>query len=1084
MNQLISQQNRTAAALPDGFRHPPAAYRTVPFWSWNDRLDIPELERQIEEMHRVGIGGFFMHARGGLETPYMGEEWMEAVRACIVKASALGMEAWLYDENGWPSGFSGGRVPAMGLAYQQKRLAYEQAPFGPDTAATIAYYERTETGYRLLPSADGADLRFYYEVNPYYTDTLSMKAVAAFIETAYEAYWKRYGEELGGAIRGVFTDEPQFARGAMPWSFELEETFAARYGYSVLETLPALFFPLPESAKHRYDYWDCVTHMFSRAYAKQIGDWCEAHGWAATGHVVDEQELMNQVTSVGDPMAFYEFQHIPGCDWLGRFTGEEPVVPKQVSSVARQLGKRRTITESYGCSGWNISMADLKRIGEWQFVHGINTMCQHLQAYTLRGLRKRDYPPSLFYQQPYWEEYTGYNDYFARLSMLLAEGDRQAEVLLLHPVRTAWIKQCGKDSSATVAYHMAFADLSRWMCRSFLEHDYGSESIIGSHGRTAGGLFTVGAASYKAVVVPPCATLVRVTADLLLDFARQGGCVVMSGPYPALIDGEPDDGRLAELLRLAVKPAWSAESVVSAVAGAVRPFVHIRSSLTGEPIASDSVNVQTLAWNGATLYYVVNSGTESFGTVTVELQRRPGEAAGGPVTLLDLETGEGRPVICEEPSPGILRMGLELLPAQSHMLMVGGSEGDGRLESASDPDAPSAGSIPSADRVLPVGCAAPGLAAQASEDAVQAPAPAGLSSMTAVPAPAAAADPVTIRLAPSWEMVRSELNALTLDTCRWRVEGGEWSGEEPVVLLQEKLLALGRPVRLEQEFTFLAAYDTSLPRELFLVLERPERYQIALNGHPVSPADCGWWRDTSFRKVDIRGLVHPGINTVRLESEFYNSPETYRALEAASRFEAEGNKLTLDTEVESVYILGAFGVESRGVWSEGERCAVMTEGPFVLTERPSDVAGGDLVRQGYPFYAGRITLRQRVDLPEAGWTSAQWRFPAEPDAIAACLRVNGQEVKTFLWEPYRADLTPYLRGGENIIELELANSCRNLLGPHHHLKGEVYKLGPDSYKDKPGWTDKDIPPGTRIYVDRYAFVRFGLNGGPEIRLLP
>ncbi|WP_157889932.1 hypothetical protein [Paenibacillus sp. DMB5] len=33
---------------------PPAEYRSVPFWSWNDRLEKEELERQIEEMHRAG----------------------------------------------------------------------------------------------------------------------------------------------------------------------------------------------------------------------------------------------------------------------------------------------------------------------------------------------------------------------------------------------------------------------------------------------------------------------------------------------------------------------------------------------------------------------------------------------------------------------------------------------------------------------------------------------------------------------------------------------------------------------------------------------------------------------------------------------------------------------------------------------------------------------------------------------------------------------------------------------------------------------------------------------------------------------
>jgi len=48
--------------------------RPVPFWSWNDKLEPDELRRQIGAMQDAGMGGFFMHARGGLETEYLSEE--------------------------------------------------------------------------------------------------------------------------------------------------------------------------------------------------------------------------------------------------------------------------------------------------------------------------------------------------------------------------------------------------------------------------------------------------------------------------------------------------------------------------------------------------------------------------------------------------------------------------------------------------------------------------------------------------------------------------------------------------------------------------------------------------------------------------------------------------------------------------------------------------------------------------------------------------------------------------------------------------------------------------------------------------
>ena len=65
------------------FKNIDKKYRPVPFWSWNEKLNVPESLRQTELMDEVGIGGYFMHARGGLQTEYMGEEWFENIGACI-----------------------------------------------------------------------------------------------------------------------------------------------------------------------------------------------------------------------------------------------------------------------------------------------------------------------------------------------------------------------------------------------------------------------------------------------------------------------------------------------------------------------------------------------------------------------------------------------------------------------------------------------------------------------------------------------------------------------------------------------------------------------------------------------------------------------------------------------------------------------------------------------------------------------------------------------------------------------------------------------------------------------------------------
>jgi hypothetical protein len=115
--------------LRNHFENPPNAYRSLPFWAWNDDLKEEELNRQVKQMKEQGMGGFFIHSRDGLETVYMGQEWMELVRSTVETAKAEDMQAWLYDEDRWPSGFAGGLVQARGGdAFRAKGLTLEVLP--------------------------------------------------------------------------------------------------------------------------------------------------------------------------------------------------------------------------------------------------------------------------------------------------------------------------------------------------------------------------------------------------------------------------------------------------------------------------------------------------------------------------------------------------------------------------------------------------------------------------------------------------------------------------------------------------------------------------------------------------------------------------------------------------------------------------------------------------------------------------------------------------------------------------------------------------------------------------------------------
>jgi hypothetical protein len=77
------------------FEKPTAEYRGCPFWAWNNKLDFDQLKRQIDVFEEMGLGGFHMHVRTGLETEYLGDEFMLNVRAIVECAKEKGMLACL-----------------------------------------------------------------------------------------------------------------------------------------------------------------------------------------------------------------------------------------------------------------------------------------------------------------------------------------------------------------------------------------------------------------------------------------------------------------------------------------------------------------------------------------------------------------------------------------------------------------------------------------------------------------------------------------------------------------------------------------------------------------------------------------------------------------------------------------------------------------------------------------------------------------------------------------------------------------------------------------------------------------------------
>ncbi|MEG1926850.1 MAG: glycosyl hydrolase, partial [Ruthenibacterium sp.] len=618
------KQENASDRLMKILQQPQQAYRPIPFWSWNDALMPDELRRQIVGMKKSGVGGYFMHARGGLQTEYLGKSWFDSVEIGITEGEKNALLPWIYDEEGWPSGFGGGRVTALGewtYARGLRMRRIERPTDAVQDASLLGVFACTEQDAQAVPIAQMRQEETYtsyleitHSCSPFYIDVMNAKVVRAFLDCTHEEYAKRF--VLGGktGLQGFFTDEPRFSEGAIPWSYLLPTEFEARYGVSLLDSLPALYLPCRGYRAVRHRFWSMVNDLFVNAYMRQISEWCEQHHCKLTGHMMMEESLYSQMTGTGGGMPFYEWMHQPGVDSLRRAVND-PRIPKQVGSVAEQLGKKQVISESYAMCGWDLNFDEMRWIAGWQYVNGVNLICQHLQAYSLKGMRKRDYPPSLYYQQTWYDEYYRFNDYLARLGQMLSQGKKCIDVLMLHPMHSGWVSYDGTNNDEIKQLDADFVNATQLFAGAHVDYHLGDEIILRRHGKVlSDGRIQVGAYAYGAVVMPSALSVDANTVSILKRFSASGRPILSVGQWPLLCEGEAS--AVLTQLQAQVVSVHTAEQVRAALCKTITHAVDIREN---EEQAASIHCCQVELSTGGIALYLINMAAETAHSTKITL---------------------------------------------------------------------------------------------------------------------------------------------------------------------------------------------------------------------------------------------------------------------------------------------------------------------------------------------------------------------------------------------------------------------------------------------------------------------------------
>ena len=1020
----------------DIFKNPPAKYRSAPFWGWDGDLEKEELLTQIDTFKQMGYGGFHMHARAGLITPYLSDAFMQRVRDCCEKAQKEGLYAWLYDEDRYPSGPAGGIV-TRNPEYTRRYLRFTAYAYEEDVEYTVPQrgFARNPQGellarytvqldekgdlasYRRLAAEETAsDVWYlYFEKQPAttdeeqtYVDTLNPEAIQEFARVTHDRYKETVGDFFGNVSPAIFTDEPQYASMGelayakekgdviLPWSNGFGEAFLEKEGFDLLDYMPELIWNRPQGAvsRARYLYHDFLSERFAASFCDTLGRWCEQNGIMFTGHIMGEGTLKGQAAIGGEMMRNYRAFHIPGIDVLGRHKLEFTTA-KQCQSAVRQQGSVGMMSELYGVSGWDFDFRGYKLQGDWQAAMGVTLRVPHHALYTFNGESKRDYPASISYQNAWAGQYHRIEDHFARVNVALTKGNPVVRIAVVHPIESVWLHMGPNDRSAAILaqYEKNFEELIHTLSHGFQDFDFLSEARLPQLCEQGGAPLRVGQMAYDVVIVPGLETMRSTTLERLEAFWQAGGRLIFMGTAPRFVDGVRDN-RAERLYHQAEHIDMNCNALLDCLA----PYEFLRVNL---PDGSAAQHLVHQLRKEGDAYWLFLATTRSQPSPDVDIPNQAikfnvGQKYETEVLRFTLQ-GEYILEVWDTLTGKVQRLGAQYKEGKTIFRRKWYMQDSLLLH------------------LIPGRC-------EIAEEPIR-EYPGGRRIFHKVP------------------VSLSEPNVYLMDMAEYALDQKPYQDLEEILKLENlcrercglpiRKRAMQQPYQMRKEaarhtirlrFTIESEISLSAP---VLAMENMDVCQLWLDGEKIEPRDTGWFIDRIIRTTPLPSI---SAGTHILEAEF---------------------PLGLNTKLEYMYLLGDFGVSVAGCEK-------------TITAPVRELAFGDWTHQGLPFYSGNVTYHVSLETQGGGCV----RVPHYRGAMVG-LRVDGGEEQPIIYSPYVYDLSA-LAAGCHQFDFTLYATRYNTLAALHHVSSIPFSQGPDCWRS----TDD-------LWNYEYSFVPQGIVSSPR-----
>ena len=583
------------------FKNPDMKYRVNPMihYNWTENRQI-----FMQALKDYGFGGVVTNVN--TQNGFCGNpENIEDFRKLTDELDSNGLSYWIYDENGYPSGYAGGEtlkgrpeLEAKGF-YMVRRVAYEprfvsfkiddetdkivwaakyplltphmHESFIDDANMAEVPFTETEVQCELAekealfifcskPAYEGSHCVHNVCSFSRYINIMDPKAVRRFIDLCYEPVaaaipdiFKRAG--------GVFTDEPslqvEYVRSYESWPYALApwvdglfEEFETEYGFSILPYLPYLFEGKPENAYAiRVKFYKLVGKLIARAFSKQLADWCEARGGSFSGHYMSEELMWTHVKFYGDFMEVVKAATYPGIDVLCCY----PEIyhyntAKYVQMVARKKGTNGMMVEL--CPFSDVETFKKAPVENMTGVVGLLYLGGVRVTHSYFGADFSEYAPELAYHKNYMnrEESNKFNEYVGRLGYMLDNTPNDCDTFIYYGIEDIQAKIKPAHSQIN-GPEVATTARSDEIMKTVYEagHDFyyiDRDDVANAAASLADGPAFISGCKVKTIIVPPFDLIYDETLEALVRLQDSGVNVLFVDKLP--IYGSETGSRTAE----------------------------------------------------------------------------------------------------------------------------------------------------------------------------------------------------------------------------------------------------------------------------------------------------------------------------------------------------------------------------------------------------------------------------------------------------------------------------------------------------------------------------------------------------------